>query len=200
MNEDNILVDEQLDTVTDVDSLSDPVPDPVQVEVEVLDEYSVENPLPVMLVEEDPVQEELQVYSLSGSYNGTISDTYLSYFEGIVQKLDYNDNYVIWRSGAYAYSMAYGEEIVLNGSVFSGPCNLVEIYRSSDSYNSDWYVSSSLDELNVDATTLFLYSNLGMYPTVERGFSTYESGTLVFVAVLMFLCCVINGIFKSVRS
>ena len=148
-------------------------------------EYSVENPLPVMLVEteEEVVEEsELEVFSLSGTYHGTISDTYLDYFEGIVQKLKPNEHYVIWRSGQYAYNMCYGEYIVLDGTFFSGDCNLVQIYRSSDSYSNEWYVDTSTDSLALSCTDIFCYSDLGMYPTVERG-ATHGESLAMLVAV-----------------
>lgn len=150
----------------------------------VIPEYTEENPLPVTLVEEVPQQEELEVYALSGTYNGTISDTYLDYFEGIVEKLKPSEHYVIWRSGQYAYNMCYGEEISLEGTYFSGECNLVSIYRDSDSYNNIWYVDKSTDSLALSATDIFCYSDLGMYPTVERGATNAESmGMFIAVAV-----------------
>lgn len=199
MNETDILVVEQPDQTGDVVSESSEVTDPVQVEVEVLDDYSVENPLPVMLVEEAVEQTNLEVYSVTGSYYGTISDTYLNYFEGIVEKLLPNEHYVVWRSGNYAYTMVYGENVTLEGSVFSGNGTAVDIYRASDSYSSDWYVSTSSQSFDLDASLLFCYSDLGMYPTLERGFDIVESSTLIFVVVLMFLFSVITGIFNCFR-
>ena len=147
-------------------------------------EYTEENPLPVTLIEEVPQQEEFEVYALSGTYNGTITDTYLDYFEGIVEKLKPSEHYVIWRSGQYAYNMCYGEDITLVGSYFSGECNLVTLYRDSDSYNNTWYVGKSTDSLALSATDIFCYSDLGMYPTVERGATNAESmGLFIAVAV-----------------
>lgn len=166
----------QADSSASVDEVTEVV------EVNSLEEYTMENPLPVMLVEEVEEQTELEVYSLSGTYHGTISDTYLDYFEGIVQKLTPKEHYVIWRSGQYAYNMVYGEDITLEGTYFSGECNLVQIYRSSDSYSSDWYVSTGIDSLALSATDIFCYSDLGMYPTVERGLSHAE-GMALLVAV-----------------
>lgn len=149
-----------------------------------LEEYSVENPLPVMLVEEVEEQTELEVFSLTGTYNGTISDQYLDYFEGIVEKLKPSEHYVIWRSGQYAYTMCYGEDIQLDGTYFSGDCNVVNIYRDSDNYSSIWYTETDTDSLALSATDIFCYSDLGMYPTVERGLTNAESmGLFIAVAV-----------------
>lgn len=171
------------------------------VEVVKLPNYSIENPLPVVVIEdEEPIEQtELEVFSITGSYHGTISDTYLDYFEGIVEKLKPDENYVIWRSGQYAYNMCYGKDIHLEGSFFSGDCELVQIYRSSDSYNNDWYVSTGSDSLALSATDIFCYSNLGMYPTVERGVKHGESVAFLFafgVATVFFLA---HSIFKYIR-
>lgn len=193
MNEDNILDIEQsvsspnLVAESDTASAADDLEaDGVKADSSFasLAEYFVENPLPVVVVEEAEEQTELEVYAVSGTYPGTITDTYLDYFEGIVEKLKPSEHYVIWRSGQYAYNMCYGEEIELDGSFFSGDCNLVTIYRDSDSYNNTWYVDKSTDNLALSATDIFCYSDLGMYPTVERGATNAESmGMFIAVAV-----------------
>lgn len=140
-----------------------------------MEEYSAENPLPVMVIEEEIEEEPIEAYSLTGSYNGTISDTYLDYFEGIVEKLKPSEHYVIYRAGQYAYNMCYGEDIELTGSYFSGECQVVSLYRDDNTYNNTWYVDKFTDSLALSATDIFAYSDLGMYPTVERGFTHAES-------------------------
>lgn len=140
-----------------------------------LEEYSVENPLPVMVIEEEVEEEPIEAYSLTGTYAGTISDTYLDYFEGIVEKLKPSEHYVIYRAGQYAYNMCYGEEITLDGTFFSGECNVVSLYRDDNTYNNTWYVDKFTDSLALSATDIFAYSDLGMYPTVERGVTHAES-------------------------
>ena len=147
-------------------------------------EYSAENPLPVMVIEEEIEEEPIEAYSLTGSYNGTISDTYLNYFGGIVEKLKPSEHYVIYRAGQYAYNLCYGEEIELDGAFFSGNCNVVSVYRDDSNYNNMWYVDTFTDSLALSATDIFAYSDLGMYPTVERGATNAEfNGLLIAVAV-----------------
>lgn len=149
-----------------------------------MEEYSLENPLPVMVIEEEIEEEPIEAYSLTGSYNGTISDQYLDYFEGIVEKLKPSEHYVIYRAGQYAYNLCYGEEITLEGTYFSGDCEVVSIYRDDGNYNNMWYVDKFEDTLALSATDIFAYSDLGMYPTVERGMTNAESqGLLIAVAV-----------------
>ena len=185
MNESSVLDTEQLlpddNSISESDSVID------SSEIEVVDE-------------EDPVlpEESIQVFSVSGTYNGTISDTYLDYFEGIVQKLMPNEHYVIWRSGQYAYSMCYGKEITLEGDYFSGDCNVIQLYRNADSYNSEWYVSSSADSISLTAGDLFCYSDLGMYPTLERGFSALESSMVIFAIGFAVVYSVCHDIFDYI--
>lgn len=172
-------------------------------------EYSVENPLPVMLVEPEVEEiEEVEVFALTGKYYGTISDTYLDYFEGIVQKLSPAEHYVVWRSGQYAYTMAYGEEIVLDGCNFSGACKSVSLYRSDSYASNEWYCSFSDDLLSLSATDLFVYSDLGEYPMLERG-ATYGMDmallsavcvAMVFVLVHSIFDYIVKYIYRGVRT
>lgn len=163
-----------------------------------LSEYSEFNPFPVYVVEE--ILPEAVGFALSDTYPGTISDTYLDYFEGIVQKLGYDTHYVIWRSGSYSYTLAYGSGIELNGSTFTGDCNTVQIYRESESYNSTWYVAQGSDTLSLNADSLFVYSDLGMYSTVERGFGVLESNTILFSVGLAFVVFILHDFFAGVQK
>ena len=213
---DNILFEpvegsaENLEVIEEEETAADPVTEQGEesgsasvsevVEVVKLPNYSVENPLPVYIVEdEEPVEQtELEVFSLTGSYHGTISDTYLDYFEGIVEKLKPNENYVVWRSGQYAYNMCYGENIELDGTFFSGDCDLVQIYRSPDNYSNDWYVSTGSDSLSLSATDIFCYSNLGMYPTLERGAKHGESITFLLAFCVFTVFVLAHSIFDYI--
>ena len=161
-------------------------------------EYTVENPMPVKLVEDPEEQTELEVFALTGKYNGTISDTYLDYFEGIVEKLRPNEHYVIWRSGQYAYTMCWGEDIELEGTYFSGTADSCVLFRSSDSYNADWFVDWGTDELALSASDLFVYSDLGMFPTVERGMKHGESMALAFGLATAFVFVLVHSIFNYI--
>lgn len=161
-------------------------------------EYTVENPMPVILVEEQEEQTELEVFALTGKYNGTISDTYLDYFEGIVEKLRPNEHYVIWRSGQYAYTMCWGEEIELEGTYFSGTADSCVLFRSSDSYNADWFVDWGTDNLALSASDLFVYSDLGQFSTVERGMKHGESMALAFGLASAFVFVLAHSIFNYI--
>lgn len=144
--------------------------------------------------------EEIEVYVLNDTYAGTISDTYLDYFAGIVEKLFFNEHYVIWRSGLNEYTMAYGSDLCLNGYVFTGSdCWVITIWRESDNYSSNWYVSHSIDSVDLDASTSFVYTDLGViFPTVKRGWSSIEGTAFLFAFAFMFVFIVIRDIFKYV--
>lgn len=159
--------------------------------------YSVDNPLPVVIVEQEVPEEEIEVFALGDTYSGTISDTYLSYFEGIVEKLKPNENYVIWRSGQYSYKMAWGESLELDGAQFEGTsCNVCTLYRDSNNYNSDWYTEFSTDDVSIGTVSLFAYSNLGNYSTVKRGLS-YGEEMCFLVAFLVLSVFIILSRFSD---
>ena len=162
--------------------------------------YDIENPMPVMIVEPEEEEYELEVFSLTGSYPGTISDTYLNYFRGIVQKLDWNQHYVVYRSGQYSYTMVYGEEVALNGTRFTGNGNVVNLYRNTSSGNSDWYVGYSSDSLSLSAGSLYVYSDLGMYPTLKEGGSSIEFMALLFAVGFAVVYSVCHDIFDYIME
>lgn len=130
---------------------------------------------------------------------GTISDSYLDYFEGIVQKLTPDQHYVIWKSGDYSYTLAYGESIKESTGIFTGACDTVQIYRDASSgYNTNWYTTTGSGELSLNSASLFVYSDLGMYPTVERGFSSLEAHTILFAVGFAIVFSVCHDIFDYV--
>lgn len=144
---------------------------------------------------------EIEVYVVNDTYSGTISDTYLDYFAGIAEKLAYNEHYVVWRSGQYEYTMAYGEDLSLNGYYFTGSdLWITRIWRESDSYNSNWYCTHTIDAVDVDCTDLFAYSDLGdTFPTLRRGCSSFESAALLFAVAFMFVYLLVRDFFQHIR-
>lgn len=156
------------------------------------------DPFPVTIVEEEEEEYDIEPFALSGSYNGTISDTYLDYFEGIVEKLPFDTHYVIWRSGEYAYSMAYGEDIVLSDGLFEGDCEVINLYRDGTNYASNWLVGYDTDTISLQANDLFVYSDLGKFPTVERGVSSLEAEVILFAIGFGIVFSICSNLFKYV--
>lgn len=186
MNEEGLLDVEQDSEIISDDTLSDQTDNPIGV-VEV-----------VPMTEEEIVQ-LAQGDILSDIGLGTISDSYLDYFEGIVQKLNINEHYVIWRASDNQYYIAYGEDIEENSGYFVGDCDYVTIFRDSgNTYNSPWYVSHGYGELDLHTTTYFVYSDLGKHPTVERGFSSLEAHAILFAIGFAVVYSVCHDIFDYV--
>lgn len=129
---------------------------------------------------------------------GTISSTYLEYFEGVVQKLDPDEHYVLWKSGDYEYTLAYGEELQLSGTTFTGECDTVQIYRNENTYNSDWYVDYGSEAVRFSADKLFCYSDLGNYSTLQRGDNNVQSWALLFAVGFFVVYSVCHDIFDYV--
>lgn len=144
--------------------------------------------------------EGIELYTLSGSYPGTIADTYLNYFRGIVQKLSWDEHYVVYRSGQYSYTLVYGNEVALSGSRFIGSGNVVNIYRSGSSSSYEWYVSYSTDTLSLTAGSLFVYSDLGAYPELREGGTHIEMLALLFAAGFAVVYSVCHDIFDYIME
>lgn len=166
-----------------------------------LEEYSAENPLPVTVIEEE-VEDTGVTYADVGYEYGTISDTYLDYFTGIVEKLPFTEHYVIWKSGDYSYSMAYGKDLEYYPDLISGyDLECVRLYRETGNYNTDWKVKTEqLNNLELRTNDLFVYSDLGHHPTVERGFSALESSAILFAVGFAVVYCVCHDIFDYIME
>lgn len=142
---------------------------------------------------------EISPYALNGGVSGTISATYLDYFEGVLDKIGLEEHYVIFRSGDYRYTLAYGKNLMLNGSTFSGTgLNVVNIYR--DDNRSDWYTEFTTDSVNLNASRLFVYSDLGKYPGLEKGVKPNESLTALFFLAFFVVYFVCHDIYDYVME
>lgn len=177
-------------------------PDAYIVEIPVEEEtvYTVDNPLPVTIVEETAEATELEVFSLTGTYAGLISETYLSYFRGIVQKLGWNEHYVLYRSGEYSYTMFYGKEIKLDESGIKGNGTYVNLYRDSNSYSSYWYTSTGEDSFTISDDSLCIYSDLGMNPELREGGSHVEFTAVLFAVCFFVVYGVCHDIFDYIME
>lgn len=186
MDENDIMDVQQTSETGSDDNITDTSADPVgAVEVVEMTEEEV-----MLLADGD---------TLSDIAYGTISDTYLDYFEGIIQKLQPDQHYVVYKSGDYSYVLAYGEEIEESSGYFVGSCDYVQIYRESTSnYNSNWYVSHSTGTLDLSTSLMFVYSDLGNHSTLERGFSSLEALCLLFAVGFAVVYSVCHDIFDYV--
>lgn len=160
-----------------------------------------DNIIPTPTPAADPLLDTPTVYVINDTYAGTISDTYLDYFRGIAEKLPYDQHYVVWRTGSNSYSMAYGENINVNGYYFTGEdLWITTIYRDGDNYMSNWYVHHDVDEIAIDAFDIFVYSDLGeTFPDLRQGGGNIEMYALLFAVAFLFAFIVLRDIFNSIR-
>lgn len=100
-----------------------------------------------------------------------VGTSYVSIFSGIARKLPPYVNYVYWREGKYDYRLAYGRDIVLNGSVFSAASPVVVVsYVTNSNYSEQPVFSVGSDgSFRLNASNYLVYSNLGDYPCLDDG-------------------------------
>lgn len=125
---------------------------------------------------------------------GTLSNTYVTYFKDIVSGIGFDDNYVGFRSGQYTYTLIVGD-IDYSNNIFTATNCKEYVFETSSGYSSQYkYYVNDLTEFSLSATDTIIYSDMGNYPQlVERG-AKYEILTM-FIICICCLCVVINRIF-----
>lgn len=156
-------------------------------------------PLPVYLVD-NPEESSIELYAASGSvYPGTISTTYLAYFEGIADKLPLTDHYVVFRSGQYSYEMYWGDSLTESSGQFSGDnLNYCSVYTGTGSQNMT--VSWGTDSLALSAGTGYVYSDLGRFPNLAKGGTSVETLTILFALAFFAVYNVCHDIYDYVME
>lgn len=158
------------------------------------------SPLPVYLVENPEEASGIELYAVSGSvYPGTISSTYLDYFEGIADKLGYGEDYVVFREGQYTYKMFWGEGLEESSGHFTGSgLHYCSIYTGSGSSNMT--VSRGTDSLSITAGTGFVYSSLGDFPNITKGGTHIETLAILFALGFSVVYNVCHDIFDYIME
>lgn len=128
-------------------------------------------------------------------YDGTPSNTYITYYKDILSGSSILDNYVCFRSGQSEYHLILGDVVYENG-VFSVDGTAKDYKLSSDGGYSSYYAYdiSEITSLSVSPGDKLIYSNLGDYPhLIERG-AQIETITAVLLGIAM-LYYVVSRIF-----
>lgn len=114
---------------------------------------------------------------------GTISSNVYDYFRDIAATLPWGSKYVFFRDGDYDYILAYSDDLSLSGDTFSA--SSVEIVKYNGySRDYDYGISRSTESnFRVTAGRANVYSNLGVYPRLFEGVTSYA-----FQALLVFVC------------
>ena len=127
---------------------------------------------------------------------GTISSNVYDYFRDIAATLPWGSKYVFFRHGDYDYILAYSDDLELSGDVFTSSSVQVIKY-SSYSRDSDYGITRSIDSnFRVKAGRANVYSNLGIYPRLFEGVSTYAFQALLVVVVLGFVLSFVLRFFR----
>lgn len=119
-------------------------------------------------------------------YDGTLSSTYVQYFEDALSNRAFYEKYVIFRSGQYQYVMAVGNLTLSNGKISSEDEVTIYTINVNSSYNSNITYNVTADSaFTLTPDDSLIYSNLGMYPSVESLEVNYEVLTSVLLAVII---------------
>ena len=127
---------------------------------------------------------------------GTISTSVSDYFRDIAATLPWGSKYVFFRHGDYDYILAYSDDLELSGDTFSA--SSVEIVKYNGYYRETDYGITRYQESNfrVTAGRANVYSNLGIYPRLFEGVSTYAFQALLVVVVLGFVLSYVLRFFR----
>ena len=117
---------------------------------------------------------------------GNLSNTYVTYFADVINSLNPNIDYVIYRSGQYEYSLVTGN-LEFNNKTFTSD-ESVTIYKitTNSGYNSSYqYSISEVTNFNLSCDNALVYSNLGQYPNIQERGSYYEEVIIILLSVIM---------------
>lgn len=128
--------------------------------------------------------------AINSDYGVGTSNTAI--FSGVVSGLPLGVNYVYWRDGRYEYCLAYGRDLALGGTTFSGSDISIVTYNTN-TYDGQQATFTSRVESNftLNANSWLVWSNLGDYPRLERRYERFEGLTclmLCIASVFSILC------------
>ena len=112
------------------------------------------------------------------SDNSLPSGTFLTYAQGLADRVPWGQHYVCWRDdGSYNSTQyfAYGD-LSEDGGQFTGSVQVCEYYyvSSQSGYRLSW---SSDNNFSLDGSNGFVYSDLGNFPSLNGG-ETFEEAAL----------------------
>lgn len=112
------------------------------------------------------------------SVNSLPSGTFLTYAQGLADRVPWGQHYVCWRDdGSYNSTQyfAYGD-LSEDGGQFTGSVQVCEYYyvSSQSGYRLSW---SSDGNFSLDGSNGFVYSDLGNFPALNGG-ETFEEAAL----------------------
>lgn len=168
------------------DSVDDPVSD---LEGDMIDEpVSDSGSDTVVIISPDDLAAILQSadsISLLADYGSSVnslpSGNFLTYAQGLADRVPWGQHYVCWRAdGSYNSTQyfAYGD-LSEDGGQFEGSVQVCEYYyvSSQSGYLLSW---SNDNNFSLDGSNGFVYSDLGNFPALNGG-ETFEEAALFLV-------------------
>lgn len=136
------------------------------------------------------IPETSPLAAVNSDYGVGTSNTTI--FAGVVSGLPLGVNYVYWREGRYEFCLAYGHDLALSGTTFSGSDVSVVTYNTYERDGSQPTFTSRVEpNFTLNANSWLVWSNLGHYPRLERRYERFEGLTclmLCIAAVFSILC------------
>lgn len=134
--------------------------------------------------------------AVTSPYASVTSNSYSEIAALMLGKLKWSDNYVFWRSGQYAYTLAYGDiELSAQGRFTSDSATLVS-FVLDQGYSGTYHMQRSVESLALDSGTFIVFSNLGDYPVLD--YDSQKIKHMVFALSVMVCMSLIRPLFDFV--
>lgn len=130
------------------------------------------------------------------AYDGTPSNTYITYFRDMLTKFSASSDYVAFRSGQYEYMLVIGDLDDTGAAIrATGTVDICTISTNSN-YGASYAMSfRTEDGFFLDPGDEIIYSNLGSYPSLEERGDLTDYATLCIIACCA-VCCLFRGLFE----
>lgn len=146
----------------------------------------------IEMSEEDYHNSQNAVPFVTGSaYQGSFNSTALNYFTGVMMN-NIGQDYVAFRGSQYVYYLFFGDDILFNGSRFTGSG------LSYVSYNSyDGTFERGTDTLSINPNSTVVYSNVDdMFANLVEVKNVEETRSQAVVTASIFLLLCVLWFFK----
>lgn len=129
-------------------------------------------------------------------YDGSFSNSYVTYFRDILSNVSILENYVCFRSSQYQYVMIVGDIQYQDNQFLIPDVATVYTFDIANGYNSNTtYSVSEIKESRVfNENNFIIYSNMGNYPQLESRGDKFETLQTIII-VTACLCVVLRSIF-----
>lgn len=134
------------------------------------------------------------------AYDGTPSNTYITYFRDMLSKFSASSDYVVFRASQYEYMLVVGDLAESGNAIRStGSVDVCSISTNSG-YNASYSMSFRTEEdFYLNPGDEIIYSNLGKYPSLEERGDITDYATLYIICACA-VCCILRSVFEWRRG